>query len=101
MSYSPDKILATDTISTMYQKTNAVMDGVLYIDGMKQDTITGAASTITSSNLTQNKVVVSDSSGKIAVSSVSTTEVSYVSGVTAPVQTQINNNVVMLWMGVI
>ena len=57
----------------------------------KQGTITGAATTIVSSNLTASKAVVSDSSGKIAVSSVTSTELGYLSGVTSAIQTQLNN----------
>lgn len=56
----------------------------------KQGTITGAASTITSSNLGINKVVVSDGSGKIAASSISTTQLGYLDGVTSAIQTQLN-----------
>lgn len=56
----------------------------------KQNTITGGASTITSDNLTASKALVSDSSGKVAVSSVSSTELGYISGVTSSVQTQLN-----------
>lgn len=55
-----------------------------------QQTITGAASTITSSNLTTSRALVSDSSGKVAVSSVTATELGYLSGVTSAVQTQLN-----------
>lgn len=57
----------------------------------KQSTITGAATTITSSNLTASKAVVSDSSGKVAVSTTTSTEVGYLSGVTSAIQTQINS----------
>lgn len=56
----------------------------------KQATITGGASTITSSNLTANRALVSSSSGKVAVSAVTATELGYLSGVTSAVQTQIN-----------
>lgn len=67
----------------------------LYVDtqlATKQDTITGAASTITSTDLTVNRVVVSDSSGKIAASSVTTTTLGYLDA-SSSVQTQINNKV--------
>ena len=57
----------------------------------KQDAITGAATTITSSNLTSNRAVVSDNSGKIAVSTVTDTELGYLSGVTSAIQTQLGN----------
>jgi len=56
----------------------------------KQATITGAASTIVSSDLTASRVAVSNGSGKIAVSSVTTTELDYLSGVTSAIQTQLD-----------
>ena len=56
----------------------------------KQATITGGASTITSSNLTASRALVSSSSGKVAVSAVTATELGYLSGVTSAIQTQIN-----------
>lgn len=57
----------------------------------KQDNITGAASTITDSNLTESRALVSDSSGKVAVSAVTATELGYLDGSTGNVQEQINN----------
>jgi hypothetical protein len=48
----------------------------------KQATITGAASTVVSSNLTASRVVISNVSGKITTTNVTHTEVDYVSGVT-------------------
>ena len=56
----------------------------------KQDTITGGASTITSSNLTSNRALVSNGSGKVAISDITSTELGYLNGVTANVQTQLN-----------
>lgn len=61
------------------------------IDSGKQATITGAATSITSSNLTASKALVSDANGKVAASSVTSTELGYVSGVTSAIQTQISN----------
>ena len=57
----------------------------------KQDTVTGAATTIVSSNLTASRVVVSNGSGKVAVSDVTSTELGYLDGVTSAVQTQIDS----------
>lgn len=57
----------------------------------KHPTITGAATTITTNDLTASKAVISNASGKIAVSSVTDTELGYVSGVTSAIQTQIDN----------
>jgi len=56
----------------------------------KQATITGAATTVTASNLTASRAVVSDGSGKIAVSAVTNTELGHVAGVTSAIQTQLN-----------
>jgi hypothetical protein len=55
-----------------------------------QATITGAATTITTANLTVSRAAVSNASGKIDVSAVTTTELGYVSGVTSAIQTQLN-----------
>lgn len=57
----------------------------------KQDKITGAATTITASNLTVNRALISNSSGKVAVSAITSTELGYLDGVTSSIQTQINN----------
>lgn len=62
------------------------------IDG-KQATITGGATTVVSSNLTTSRVLVSNSSGKIAVSSVTSTELGYLSGVTSNIQTQLDSKI--------
>ena len=56
----------------------------------KQDVIVGAASTITDNNLVANRALISDSSGKVAVSNVTSTELGYLDGVTSNVQTQLN-----------
>lgn len=58
---------------------------------VKQDAITGGATTITSSNLTASRALVSDASGKVAVSAVTSTELGYVYGVTSAIQTQLNS----------
>lgn len=56
----------------------------------KQDTVVGGASTITEDNLTASRALVSNSSGKVAVSPVTSTELGYLDGVTSNVQTQLN-----------
>jgi hypothetical protein len=57
----------------------------------KQATITGGATTIVSSDLTIGRALASNASGKVAVSSVTSTELGYVSGVTSAIQTQIDS----------
>lgn len=64
-----------------------------YVDtevATKEDTITGAATTITGTDLTINRALLSDGSGKVAVSTVTSTELGYVSGVTSSIQSQLD-----------
>ena len=56
----------------------------------KQDVIVGAASTITEDNLATDRALVSNSSGKVAVSNVTSTELGYLDGVTSNVQAQLD-----------
>lgn len=65
--------------------------GIMTLLDKKQNTITGGATTITSSNLTASRVLVSNSSGKVAVSSITSAELGYLDGVTSGIQTQINS----------
>jgi hypothetical protein len=57
----------------------------------KEDTITGAATTITSSDLTASRALIANGSGKVAVSTVTDTELGYLSGVTSAIQTQLDS----------
>ena len=62
----------------------------------KQATITGAATTIDTEDLTASRALASDGSGKVAVSSVTSTELGYLSGVTSAVQTQVDTKTAKL-----
>ena len=55
------------------------------------DNRSGAVSTVYKDNLTASRAVVSDGSGKIAISAVTATEVGYLDGVSSAIQTQINS----------
>lgn len=57
----------------------------------KQDTITGAATTIVDSNLTTNRALISNSTGKVDTSPITGTELGYLSGVSSNIQSQLNN----------
>ena len=84
-------ITEQDTPKLYYYCVNhSGMGGALSHLSDKQDTITGAATTITSSDLTADRALLSNSSGKVAVSDVTATELSYLDGVTSNIQTQIN-----------
>lgn len=58
--------------------------------GSKQASIKGGASTITDNNLAANRALISNASGKVAVSAVTATELGYLDGVTGNVQMQLN-----------
>jgi hypothetical protein len=68
-----------------------VQNALNELDSEKQSTITGAATTIVSADLTANRAVISNGSGKIAVSATTDSELAFVSGVTSAIQTQLNN----------
>lgn len=95
------RVLVSSSSGKIAASSNVTTTELDYLDGVtsaiqtqidnKQATITGAATTITSSDLTASKALVSDSSGKVAASSVTSTELGYVSGVTSAIQTQLNN----------
>ena len=77
----------TPTANTHAASKKYVDDGL----STKQPVITGGATTIVSNDLTANKALISNASGKVAVSSVTNTELGYVSGVTSAIQTQLNS----------
>lgn len=91
VSNSSGKVAVSSTTATELGYVHGVTSGIQTQINSKQATITGAATTIASSNLTANKALVSNSSGKVAVSSVTSTELGYVSGVTSAIQTQLNS----------
>lgn len=74
------------TVGTLQTNVNNVQTALT----SKQDTVVGGASTITADNLTANRALVSNSSGKVAVSNITSTELGYLDGVTSNVQTQLN-----------
>ena len=81
---------------TLDDALTSIENEILNLQGVaatKQATVTGAATTITDSNLTANRALVSNSSGKVVVSAVTSTELGYLDGVTSNVQTQLNGKV--------
>jgi hypothetical protein len=89
LGFTPENVAnkATSLASpdnTKYPTTQAVSTAI----SGKQDTITGGASSITTANLTANRALVSDASGKVATNAVTSTELGYLSGVTSSIQTQ-------------
>ena len=76
------------TESEMNTKLSAKADASAL--SAKQDTVTGAATTITADDLTADRALISNNDGKVAVSAVTSTELGYLDGVTSAIQTQIN-----------
>ena len=74
------------TVGTLQTNVNNVQTALT----SKQDKVVGGASTITEDNLTASRALVSNSSGKVSVSTVTSTELGYLDGVTSNVQTQLN-----------
>jgi hypothetical protein len=97
LGFTPENVankstdVATDQASnTKYPSVKAVYDWVVGQLATKQATITGAATTIDTEDLTVSRALVSDGSGKVAVSDVTSTELGYLDGVTSAVQTQVD-----------
>ena len=83
-------VIVDSTISS--SSTNPVQNSAINtaLSG-KQATITGGASTITTNNLTASRALISNASGKVAVSEVTSTELGYLSGVNENIQDQIDD----------
>ena len=90
ISNSSGKVAVSDITSTELGYLDGVTSAIQTQLNGKQATITGGATTIAGSNLTANRALVSDGSGKVAVSAVTSTELGYLDGVTSAIQTQLN-----------
>lgn len=85
------KVAVSTVTSTELSYLGGTTSGIQTQISGKQATITGAASTITNTNLNPSVVVVADASGKVASSTVTSTELGYISGLTSSAQTQISD----------
>jgi hypothetical protein len=87
---------APDLLNTLNELAAALNDDENFattIEGQinaKEDIITGGATTITQDNLTSNRALISNASGKVAVSDITSTELGYLDGVSSNIQTQID-----------
>ena len=87
--------IANGTVTdTEFQYINTLSSNAQTQLDAKAATITGAATTIVSSDLTADRAVQSNGAGKVAASSVTSTELGYVSGVTSAIQTQLGTKLV-------
>ena len=85
------KVIVSSTTAAELGRLSGVSSPIQAQLNGKQDTISGAASTITGTNLTANRVLVSNASGKVAASGVLPSELARLSGVTGDIQTQLNS----------
>ena len=91
---------AANTVGTLAVATYPSLTELSYVKGVtsaiqtqlnnKQATITGAATTIVSSDLTASMALVSDADGKVAASSISATKLGYLTDVTSNIQAQLS-----------
>ena len=84
------KVAVSPTTSAEIGFVSGVTSAIQTQLDAKQATITGAASTITTADLTASRLLLSDINGKVTNSTVTTTEAGYLAGVTSPIQTQLN-----------
>lgn len=88
--------VSTTTVSNLQNvapSVSALMALITALQTGKQDAITGSGTTITSTTLTTSRALITNSSGKIAVSNTTSTELGYVHNVTSAIQTQLNAKV--------
>lgn len=92
---------STATQSKIESYSNHIVDTDIHVTttdksvwNAKQNAITGAASTVTDTNLSASKAVVSDANGKITASSITSTELGYLSGATENIQERLDNMII-------
>ena len=96
---SANVTLTTTIADDSHNHTIANVDGLQTALDAKQATITGAATTIDDADLTIDRAVISDASGKVAVSSVTSTELGRLSGVSSAIQTQLDAKMTPTYTG--
>ena len=78
-------------MQTLQTNLNTVTQDLQNQINGKQATITGAASLVAASDLTANRALVSNGSGKIAVSNATSTDLDRIAGLTSNAQAQLNS----------
>ena len=89
LNYAKD-LRATGVTATEFNYLDDVTSSIQTQLNAKQATITGAATTIDDTDLTAGRALVSNGSGKVAVSAVTSTEIGHLDGVTSAIQTQLD-----------
>lgn len=91
VSNANGKVAVSNVTSTELGYLDGVTSAIQTQLNGKQSTISGAATSIVSNNLTANRALVSNSSGKVAVSTITSTELGYLDGTKSNIQNQLNS----------
>ena len=91
ISNASGKVAVSDVTDTELGYLDGVTSAIQTQIDAKQATITGAATTIDTEDLTVSRALISNASGKVAASAVTDTELGYLDGVTSTIQTQIDS----------
>ena len=89
--YITTELSSSSVTNTEFGYLGGVTSDIQTQINTKQATITGAATTIDTEDLTVSRALISNASGKVAVSDVTSTELGYLDGVTSAIQTQIDS----------
>jgi hypothetical protein len=79
------------TFTRLDANIDVVSSNAAAVETRRAANIAGAVSTITTGDLGASKALVSDGSGKVAVSAITSTEIGHLDGVSDNIQTQINS----------
>jgi len=81
---------AADTETRLNANLNVVSDNAAGVETRRVANIAGAISTVTTSDLTASRAMVTNGSGKIAISDITATELGYLDDVSGSIQTQLD-----------
>ena len=78
------------TFTRLDANINVVSSNAAAVETRRTNNIAGAVSTITTSDLTASRALVSSGSGKVAISDITATELGHLDGVSSGIQTQLD-----------
>ena len=82
--------LLNANVNTVQSNVATNVTDIAAVETRRTNNIAGAVSTITTSDLTASRALVSSGSGKVAISDITATELGYLDGVSSAIQTQID-----------
>jgi len=78
------------TFTQLNSNINVVSANTVAVEARRTQNIAGAISTVVTSDLTAARALVTNGSGKIAISDITTTEINFLDGVSSALQTQLD-----------